>query len=863
MRFYYILRRWLLIVVYSIIGGLISAALFQYGTIFFNRYKYNLPDSNYDVLIILYYGLFLFGIIILNQKSRVKFWHFSFFITHPPFIISVLTALLITPLITRLTSQGIDNIYPTYRQVACISLSYVLIFILQRFILWIHQIFNNLVSPPSKDINVNASTILELSDAQIIKWIKIEKPIKSPDQDLFQFNYLANRVYEKINEGIGTTLAIVGKFGSGKSSLIELIEGKSKDNQNKKLWFVKINCWGFEDSTKAQEIILKQTLVSLSKRVDCLSIYRIPARYIEAISKLNRYVDAFLTAFDASIDPLTELQKISLILLAVKARLIIIIEDTDRNGVKFNAEDLEALLFRLKQVEGISFILTTDTSSKVDFAKLCEYSESIPNLDVDQSLRIISTVRKFCLDSYLDDIHPISYEDSLRQDREGPDAISSPISLYQTTSWQDSLVDLLSTPRYLKRTLRRTINAWERLHGEVDINELLIITALRETATPAFSFLNRHYQEIRSLSPNSSDDHENRLSKNKIQNLKENWNEIIERSNFDSTIVSILMREILPATDFLFSNIYNPTTKTIQGIKNKDAPIDYGERYFSESILENHIRDQSVLQTIKKINSGNSEGINDASKNIFESKIFSEILVYYGDRIEEDNLLPLLSSLYKLIRVKMGSKAYHDKPGFIELWNYGRNKFPQLPGFKTWIYSEIRNSFPNNIKFVNALCYWWCPYESQHIDTELVRQYICDLSKEYFKKLSSKDFANCFDEDYPWSLSWLVFIEPRNEIDVSISNAPDWSWLGPVLIDASKEVPEKINPQIAFMCKIQNQSFFDYDNEVLDGIFGDRKNEIMQELAKPYEVNPNFSKDDQVKLKSATKKAQQWPIKNA
>ena len=463
MRSYHILRRWLLIVVYSIIGGLLSVALFQYGNIFFDRYKYNLPDSNYDVLIILYYGLLLIGIIISNHKSRVKLFHFSFFFTYPPFIISVITALLITPLFTRLTSQGIDNIYPTYCQVICISLFYVIIFILQQFILWIHQFFNNSGSPSSKDINVNASTILELSDDPIIKWIDIEKPIKSPDQDLFQFNYQADRVYEIINGNIGKTLAIVGKFGSGKSSLIELVEGKSTGNQNKKLWFVKINCWGIEDSTKAQENVLKQALVCLSNHVDCLSIYRIPTRYVEAISKLSRYWDAFLTAFDASIDPLTELQNISPILLAVNAHLIIIIEDTDRNGVKFNADDLEALLFRLKQVEGISFILTTDTSSNVDFAKLCEHTESMPNLDVDQSLRIINTVRKFCLDSYSNDIHPIAYEDSLRRDRGGSDAISSPIMLYQTTSWQDSLVDLLSTPRHLKRTLRRVINVWSKI----------------------------------------------------------------------------------------------------------------------------------------------------------------------------------------------------------------------------------------------------------------------------------------------------------------------------------------------------------------------------------------------------------------
>ncbi len=867
-RIYYIIGRWLQIVIYTIVGVIISAILFQYGSFLFDRYKQNLPDLNYDVLIILYYCLLIFGILIINQVSKVKLSHFRQILTYPPFIISILFALLITPLFTRFTSLGYDTFNPTYPEVIVVSLLYVIIFIIQQLTPWRIRDLNNIVSIPSPsiDINLQTSNLREISDNQILKWIEIEEPINSLDQDLFQFIERANHVHETISKGIDKTVAILGKYGSGKSSLIELIERISTKNKVPKLWFAKTNCWGFEDSSKAQEIILKQAIESLSNHVDCLSINRIPRKYVTAISKINKYADIFISVFDSPTDPSVELQRISPILIAVNARLIIVIEDTDRNGVRFNAEDLEALLFRLKQIKGISYILTTNISSNVDFAKLCEQTESIPTLDEDQTLHIIDLVRNHCLNSFPNDIHPAYYSNKLATQVDSGSGIRS-LYLALDKSWYSALIELLSTPRHLKRTLRRTINTWSRLHGEVDFDELLIVTALRETATPAFSYLTRHYKEIRSLIVKNPSDLDQEDRDQRLQNLKDNWNKLIDNSNFDPILVSILMREILPETDFLFSSRYSPQTNPIQGTRNKDAPVDYGERYFSESIMGSTIRDQSVLHTIKNINS-DINGTDTAVEKILTSEEFSKILEYYGGRIEEGKLLPLLTSLYKLIRNKMGNKASREATGFIELWRYGRYKIPQLPGFKDWIYSEISKSFPNNIRFVNDLYYWWFSAQRKVARTESVRKHIFNLSKEHFEKLSPKDFANCFDYDYPWTLFQLVFTGGFDEnIEIPLGNASDWSWLGPVLINASKKVPAKINSQIASLCQNKNlhspdKAVFEYDDDVIDGIFNDRKKEIMLELAKPYEVNPNLSQHDKDMFKLAIKRAQRWLEKN-
>ena len=80
-------------------------------------------------------------------------------------------------------------------------------------------------------------------------------------------------------------------------------------------------------------------------------------------------------------------------------------------------------------------------------------------------------------------------------------------------------------------------------------------------------------------------------------------------------------------------------------------------------------------------------------------------------------------------------------------------------------------------------------------------------------------------------------------------------------------MPAKINSQIASLCQNKNlrnpdKAVFEYDDDVIDGIFNDRKKEIMLELAKPYEVNPNLSQHDKDMFKLAIKRAQRWLEKN-
>src|SRR5436190_7425590 len=71
-------------------------------------------------------------------------------------------------------------------------------------------------------------------------------------------------------------------------------------------------------------------------------------------------------------------------------------------------------------------------------------------------------------------------------------------------AWPAALGDLLDTPRGLKFTLNAVMKTWERIHGEVDIDELIILSALRYRAGPVYSFLVRRALDLRLLGKQSS-----------------------------------------------------------------------------------------------------------------------------------------------------------------------------------------------------------------------------------------------------------------------------------------------------------------------------------------------------------------------
>jgi KAP family P-loop domain len=169
------------------------------------------------------------------------------------------------------------------------------------------------------------------------RWIRTEAAITSPEQDLFDLYGIARRFASNLLQPLGEanqSFGLIGPFGSGKTSFINLVSyelkliRKARDPQ---VWICKLSCWGFDDSTAALQHVLTQAVRTIGEYVDCSGLRGLPEAYRRALSSGRDSWRLLMDLFGRETDPTSQLHRLTPILEAVNARLVIVLEDVDRN----------------------------------------------------------------------------------------------------------------------------------------------------------------------------------------------------------------------------------------------------------------------------------------------------------------------------------------------------------------------------------------------------------------------------------------------------------------------------------------------------------------------------------------------------
>jgi len=79
----------------------------------------------------------------------------------------------------------------------------------------------------------------------LIKWLQKEKPIDGTDDDIFDSIVVARRIARTLTEKPFKTISLIGPYGSGKTSILNLAQ-KELEKQKSKL-IISISAWGYEE----------------------------------------------------------------------------------------------------------------------------------------------------------------------------------------------------------------------------------------------------------------------------------------------------------------------------------------------------------------------------------------------------------------------------------------------------------------------------------------------------------------------------------------------------------------------------------------------------------------------------------------
>jgi hypothetical protein len=251
---------------------------------------------------------------------------------------------------------------------------------------------------------------------RLIPWLMQDKPVTRPEEDLFEAHVFAQRIAELITDRRLGRIGLIGPWGAGKTTVLNLVDfmlhqSESFARRYRERWrgqtsqlpwrvpsspplvlTCRVRAWGFVREPAAT-VVLREAVAELGGYVDCLSVRNLPDEYLAAIKGVAPgWIHAPLAVASAD-SPSDQLKRLDPLLEAINARLIVFIEDVDRNvevpdvsfvqsvkneGQGNRAEvrndltarpaghvflEIESLLDRMADAQRVSFVLAISRSA--------------------------------------------------------------------------------------------------------------------------------------------------------------------------------------------------------------------------------------------------------------------------------------------------------------------------------------------------------------------------------------------------------------------------------------------------------------------------------------------------------------------
>ncbi|KAB1510308.1 hypothetical protein [Photobacterium damselae] len=495
-------------------------------------------------------------------------------------------------------------------------------------VLYLHSILNKFISHNNETNN----NIVDESNS-FLSWLYSEASIDDDDKDQYNRKYVVNRIVERLQGERSHLLrgqTIIGEYGSGKSSVSCLIKNKLKINNE---WIIcHIDSWGrIYDGQQGQKFILEKIIEEINHYIGVSEIKSIPKDYINSLSGFGSWWKNTIEIINKTdIEPDEQLKKIESILNILNKKLIIFIEDIDRNANSSElALDISPLLDRFVNIPNFHFIFTIGYDGKLSetIMRITNYREDI-TADNDSIDKILTNFRTECMKK----LAPNDYID----DSKSKDAWDLQSSNYDSV--YNALISYLKNPRQSKYCLRATYESWNYLAGEVNFDDLLIINVLKYFSPLTFDFIIRNADLF----------HKKIQEDYLIKNLK-NTDQTINKNTIE--LIKYLFKITNKTTEANNNNIeYSYSNRTgNQCIRNDDSNIKHFNLIINNYIPENYTREKELTSELLNIgtciNNDNISKINiELLIKLLNSydDLFIELCIKFSNITQDNNFTTLI-----------------------------------------------------------------------------------------------------------------------------------------------------------------------------------------------------------------------------
>ena len=624
----------------------------------------------------------------------------------------------------------------------------------------------------------------------IERWMGLER---ESEEDLLDHAQVATR-FARILTGEGelprTSAALVGARGSGKTTLLRWVAAELQEKDSE-VWCCWVSCWGIQDSKQLAGYVLRSLISRIGREVDAFDLRGIPDSYVRVLGETKLGALAWLFPDSNERDVLEQTGTISSVLAAVNAKVVLFVEDGDRTGGKdFDHGHLERLLWRLRDLDRVSTVIALDhTRAQIDLSKLSEHIERIPRLSTEVVRTVLGITRDHCLDAFAFNrpAKPGRDRDRLDLFRADDGGLLHDVRRLHDRDVCDTMRDLIETPRRLKHVVRRVARAWENLYGEVDIDDLIALSVLRECCPSVLNFLLANIDGLR----NRPDDFNKRP-----EAAKRDWETLIGADPTSAMAVPLV--QVLGLEQL--RTVSHSSWDVPQGIQH-DEPTDYFQRLMAEQLAPGELRDQTVLSDIESWLQSRSQQLVDRLSGVEDGgDRYARVWEHFAWRIGDDHLPELVEDLFDRILKRVAEDGkWTENRAFKGCWRESIRRGPTAVVKVASLSRMITAALPESLFLATDLYYYWAsPLQrlcSADERVALRRTMVTDARRS----LSSGEAllrALRFDRE-GWALRALVQPADQKEPPSVETEAERWNWLSRPVVDALRAQPAVVERQVA------------------------------------------------------------------
>jgi hypothetical protein len=463
---------------------------------------------------------------------------------------------------------------------------------------------------------------------------KDDRPIRTLEENRIPgFKNIAEKILSHLQistkiDNHGPNVALIGSYGSGKTSLCNLIEDTYKklrgDQKKIKIIFCRFEAWQYLTADAAVRGLLDCIISQIKKCVDSTELSTISERYLEALGACPHWSLKIISVLlKGKRSPEEIVQILQNVLLRINRKVVVFADDLDRlENRSTEAQDaIAAALNQLQNLTNVQYVLCVGSSmtmntgktpqkTNYDLLKSTRFQEIIPDIPSEDIIHRIADLRNEAISLDENMFYPWYEKDS-------DDLLRfSPIIESFSRSMASQIIKIIQTPRELKTVERETREKWKSLNGEISWYDLVMINIIKTCELSVFEWIINE-KHIFLDGPFGVQD----LSNDDKQELLESIeNRLKDRISIKTEARFEIVRQILLD---LFPNFMNGLVGNMSRRKSKPWEqrlsfnplygISYFERFKSGHVSNNEVTDQSILQYIREI-----------TKNGFQKKVFED-----------------------------------------------------------------------------------------------------------------------------------------------------------------------------------------------------------------------------------------------